>query len=79
MPRRIASRPRRCIDPTNDNRGIRSFDLTDAEWKALEELNRRERRLWMRCCEAKVASASGQDHALRTQRPTAWMPRCPRG
>ncbi|MDE0420734.1 MAG: competence protein CoiA family protein [Gammaproteobacteria bacterium] len=46
--------PLRCIDPTNDNRGVHCFDLTDAEWKALEARNRRERHLRMPCCDAEV-------------------------
>ena len=46
--------PLRCIDPTNDNQGVHSFELTDAGWKALESRNRRERHLRMPCCDAKV-------------------------
>lgn len=46
--------PLRCIDPTDDNRGVHAFDLAEAEWKALERRNRRERHLRMPCCDAKV-------------------------
>jgi hypothetical protein len=44
--------PLRCLDPTG--RSIRSFDLADEQWRALEVENRRARHLRMPCCSAQV-------------------------
>ena len=70
--------PLRCIDPTNDDRGVHSFDLTDEEWKALEEQNRGERQLRMPCCNAKVIlrrSRLGTRHFAHKARPEDCLPR----
>ena len=56
--------PLRCIDPTDDNRGIHAFDLNDDEWNTLAYRNRSTRFLRMPCCNAKVILRRS---GLRTQ------------
>ena len=64
--------PLRCIDPTDDDRAILSFDLSDGEWGVLADRNRLARHLRLPCCGAKVVlrrSPLGTRHFVHKARP----------
>ena len=64
--------PLSCIDPTDADRGILAFDLTDDEWETLADRNREDRFLRMRCCNAQVVlrrSTLGTPHFVHNARP----------
>ena len=64
--------PLSCIDPTDADRGILAFDLTDDEWETLADRNREDRFLRMPCCNAQVVlrrSTLGTPHFVHKARP----------